>query len=159
MTQDDIINIVSKKIRLLRSEYNFSQDRMSEVLGISKKTLVQIEKERTVASWTMVMAICGLFRESEILKMTLGEDPIELIEAVVFESVSVPRNITGGGRVFWRNIESSGKFKVQKNIISSHYRIIDGNDKRWYSSFDKEFIIEKFQTLIKRSENHEEEIE
>ncbi|QVK21789.1 transcriptional regulator [Mycoplasmatota bacterium] len=159
MTKDDLISIVSKKIRLLRSEYNFSQAKMSEILGISKKTLVQIEKERIISSWTMVVAICGIFRESEILKMTLGGDPIELVEAIVFESVSVPRNITGGGRMFWRTVDSRGKFKVQKNIISSHYRIIDGNEKRWYSSFNKEFIMEEFQMLIKRSEDHEEEIE
>ena len=105
---------------------------MAEVLGVSKKTLVQIEKERTKASWTLVMAICGIFRESEILKMTLGEDPIELVETLIFKNIEVPRNLTGGGRVWWKDLESTDKFKIQKNIISSHYRIIDGNNKRWY---------------------------
>ncbi len=159
INRDYLINIISRKIRLLRSEYNFSQDKMSEVLGISKKTLIQIEKERSVASWTLVMAVCGLFRESEILKMTLGSDPIELVEAVIFDSVSVPKSITGGGKLFWKAIETSGKFKIQKNILSSHYRIIDGNEKRWYSSFEKEFIVEQFKQLLKGSDNYEEEIE
>lgn len=61
LTKDDLAVIVSNKIRLIRSEYNFSQEKMAETLGISKKTLVQIEKGRNTASWTMVIAICGIF--------------------------------------------------------------------------------------------------
>ncbi len=159
LTKDDLQDIVSKKIRLLRSEYNFSQDKMAEVLGISKKTLIQIEKERSKASWTLVMAICGLFRESEILKMILGEDPIELVETIVFKNVAVPKNITGGGKVWWKNIEGKGKFKIQKNIITSHYRIIDGNNRRWYSSYDKEYTFQKFNELISEVSNDEKEAE
>lgn len=159
LTKEDIQSIVSKKIRLIRNEYNFSQDRMAEVLGISKKTLIQIEKERNKASWTLIMAICGLFRESEILKMTLGEDPIELLEAVIFENIAVPRNVTGGGKVWWKNIEHKEKFKIQRNIISSHYRIIDGNNRRWYSSYNRDYIFEKFQELIKEVKDDEEKTE
>lgn len=159
LTKETLQEIVSKKIRLLRSEYNFSQDKMAEVLGVSKKTLIQIEKERSKASWTLVMAICGLFRESEILKMTLGEDPIELVETIIFKNVAVPRNITGGGKAWWKNIEAKGKFKIQKNIITSHYRIIDGNNRRWYSTYDKEYAFQKFQELISEVKDYEEEIE
>lgn len=159
LTQEDLVDTVSKKMRLIRNEYNFSQDKMAEVLGISKKTLIQIEKERTEASWTVVIAICGLFRESEILKMILGEDPIELVEAIVFKNIDSPKNLTGGGKVLWRDIEAEGKFKVQKNIISSHYRIIDGNNRRWYSSFDKEYILEKFKLLLEGGKDNEKEIE
>lgn len=89
--------------------------------------------------------------------MTLGEDPIELIETLIFKNIVVPRNLTGGGRVWWKDIESTEKFKIQKNIISSHYRIIDGNNKRWYSSFDKEYILNKIQSLIKRGKEDEKE--
>ncbi len=159
LTRENIQDIVSKKIRLLRSEYNFSQDKMADVLGVSKKTLIQIEKERSKASWTLVMAICGLFRESEILKMTLGEDPIELLETIVFKNVAVPKNLTGGGKVWWKNIESEGKFKVQRNIITSHYRIIDGNNRRWYSSYDKEYAYQRFKELISEVSDDEKEIE
>lgn len=159
LTQEELISIVSKKLRLIRSEYNFSQDKMAEVLGISKKTLIQIEKERNEASWTLVIAVCGLFRESEILKMVLGEEPIELVETLVFKSMSTPKNLTGGGKVFWKDIKAQGRFKIQKNIISSHYRIIDGNNRRWYSSFDKEYILEKFEELLEGGKDSEEETE
>lgn len=159
LTKEDLINIVSKKVRLIRSEYNFSQEQMAKVLGISKKTLIQIEKERTQASWTLIMAVCGLFRESEILKMVIGEDPIEIVETIVFKNIDAPKNITGGGKVWWTTIKVEKNFKVQKNIISAHYRIIDGNNRRWNSSFDKEYILEKFNELIERGNNDEEEIE
>lgn len=159
LTQQDLIMIVSKKMRLLRSEYNFSQDKMAEILGISKKTLIQIEKERNQASWTLVVAICGLMRGSEILRMTLGEDPLELVETLVFDQVFIPKNITGGGRVWWKDIRTQDKFRIQKNILSGHYRIIDGNNRRWMSSFDKGDIVEKFESLLKGGKEDEEEIE
>ncbi|WP_132244231.1 helix-turn-helix transcriptional regulator [Marinisporobacter balticus] len=159
LAREELIDIVSKKLRLLRNEYNFSQDKMAEILGISKKTLIQIEKERALASWTLVMAICGLFRESEIIKMTLGEDPIELVETLVFENIAVPKNRTGGGMVWWKDIDTQWKFKIQKNSISSHYRIIDGNNRRWYSSFDKNYILDKFKLLLEGGKKNEEDIE
>lgn len=159
LTQGELISIVSQKLRLIRSEYNFSQDKMAEILGISKKTLIQIEKERTEASWTLVVAVCGLFRESEILKMVLGDDPIEIIETIIFKNMVTPKNITGGGKVFWKDINAEGKFKLQKNIISSHYRIIDGNNRRWYSSFDKEYISKQFKDLLEGGKDNEEKIE
>lgn len=159
LTQEELTRIVSKKLRLIRSEYNFSQDRMAEVLGVSKKTLIQIEKERMDASWTLVIAVCGLFRESEILKMVLGEEPIELVETITFTNIDSPKNLTGGGKVFWKDVVGEGRFRVQKNMISSHYRIIDGSNKRWYSSFDKEYILEKFRLLLEEGKDYEEEIE
>ena len=156
-TKEQLIEIVSSKMRLLRSEYNFSQEKMAEILGLSKKTLVQIEKERTMASWTVVMAVCGLFRESEIIKMTIGEDALEIIEAITFENLNVPKNTTGGGRMFWKTLEGKRQFRIQKHLLTGHYRVIDGNDKRWISSFDKEYIYKEFEQLIIRGEDNEEE--
>lgn len=158
ITKQSLTEIISKKMRLLRSEYNFSQEKMSEVLGLSKKTLVQIEKDRVLASWTVVVAVCGIFRESEILKMTVGEDPLSIVEAISFDKLSIPKNSTGGGRMFWRTVKQEKQFRVQKHLLSGHLRVIDGNDKRWYSSFDESFITEKFENLLLRSEDDEEEV-
>lgn len=151
-TREQLIELVSARMRLLRNEYNFSQDKMAEVIGISKKTLVQIEKNRVFASWPVVVTICSIFRESEILRMTIGEDPIGVIEAVSFEDVIIPKNLTGGGRVFWKTIESKRQFRVQKHLLTSHYRLIDGNDKRWISTFNEDIIFEKLEELIRRGE-------
>ncbi len=154
--REDLINIVSKKIRLIRTEYNFSQEKMAEILGISKKTLIQIEKERTLAGWTVVVAVCGLFTESEILKMILGNDSIEILETITFGDIDIPRNVTGGGKVWGKIIAEEKGFKVQKNIISGHYRIIDGFNRRWYSSMNEINVNNKLKELILRGDKNEE---
>ncbi len=37
MDKDQIIKIISSKIRLIRLEKRYSQDKMAEIMGISKK--------------------------------------------------------------------------------------------------------------------------
>lgn len=159
MTKEQLIELVSSRMRLLRSEYNFSQDKMAEIIGVSKKTLVQIEKDRILASWSTVVAVLGIFRESEIIKMTIGEDPLEIVEMISFENVTIPKNTTGGGKMFWRTLETKHQFRVQKHILTGHYRIIDGNDKRWVSALNKDYIQSQLNELIQRGEDDEEKTE
>ncbi|WP_430785490.1 helix-turn-helix transcriptional regulator [Virgibacillus flavescens] len=82
MDQKNVIQILSSKIKLVRVEYNYTQDQMATVLGISKKTLVQIEKKRIKASWTTIVALCALFRESDTIQSVVGENVMECIETL-----------------------------------------------------------------------------
>jgi len=41
-----------------------------------------------------------------------------------------------GGKVWWKEIESLGDFRLQQNVISNHYRILDDENYRWFSTFD-----------------------
>ena len=45
-----------------------------------------------------------------------------------------------GGHVWWREIATKDGYKIQQNIISQHYRILNEKDERIYSSFDLEEI-------------------
>ena len=45
MDKQEFIELVNSKLKLIRVESNLSQDKMSEIIGLSKKTLVEIEKE------------------------------------------------------------------------------------------------------------------
>ncbi len=155
MEKDTLIQVVSERLRLIRNEYHLSQEKMSEAIGLSKKTLVQIEKERTLASWTTVISVCAVFRKSEILQMSLGDDPLSLIDAVNFNHMILPKKLTGGGKVFWKTIEQKGKFKVQKNILTNHYRLIDGNQHRWLSSFDQAYVLKQCDVLLRRDKDEE----
>ncbi|CAH2215265.1 helix-turn-helix transcriptional regulator [Tepidibacter aestuarii] len=148
MNKEEVIDIVSRKLKLVRTEYNFSQDKMAEVIGISKKTLVQIEKERNSLSWSTCIAVCSIFNESEILRMSFGEDPVKLVQIVALGKMYFPKNKTGGGKIWWKDIEQSDSFRIQQNIVTFHYRILDDKNYRLYSSFDKEYIYEKFNGLI-----------
>ncbi len=45
MTRENFIKLMDTQVKLIRSEYGLTQDKMSMLLGLSKKTLVEIEKE------------------------------------------------------------------------------------------------------------------
>jgi DNA-binding XRE family transcriptional regulator len=138
MTQNEIVDLLTGKIKLVRTERGYTQDKMADILGISKKTLVQIEKERIKASWTVIVALCALFRNSEILYNSLGGDPLDVLEVVVHEYVANPKEKTWGGHVWWKEIQKQKGYRLQQNVISQHYRILDENDYRIYSSFEEE---------------------
>lgn len=141
MTKDDLVQLVSSKLKVIRAENDLSQEKMADLLGLSKKTLVQIEKGRVPASWSVSIAVCSLFRESEVLQSACGGNPFEVIEALM-DIGSVCRNEkTLGGKIWWKIEKQMGKFRLQRNVISGHYRILDDEDYRWCSSFDREHIM------------------
>lgn len=43
-----------------------------------------------------------------------------------------------------------GSFRLQQNMISQHYRILDDQDYRWFSSFDKSETVERLEELTKK---------
>ncbi len=149
MTKDELISIVSKKLKLIRVETNYTQIRMAEVLGLSKKTLVQIEKERLEANWTTIIAVCALFRNSEVLQNSLSSDPLEILETVAHHSIVRPKEKTLGGKVWWKEVRSEGRFRLQQNVVSHHYRVVDEHNYRWCSTFDKEDAVEYLEELSK----------
>ncbi|WP_214878329.1 helix-turn-helix domain-containing protein [Exiguobacterium sp. ERU653] len=138
MQKSEFIEQVSRKMKLIRIESQNSQEEMANLLGISKKTLIQIEKERNEASWSTVVTLCALFNESEVLIHLIGDDPVEFVKLIATANTYEPKEKTLGGRVFWHEIEEGPHFTLQQNIISGHYRIIDLNHVRWYSTFDAE---------------------
>ena len=138
MNKEQVIELISSKIRLIRLERGYSQEKMAEVMGISKKTLVQIEKGRTLAGWANVIAVCALFRDSEVLQSILGDEPLEIIETIAHSGIDRPKDKSMGGRVWWREIDKKGSFRLQQNVISQHYRILDDKNYRWFSTFEKE---------------------
>lgn len=138
MDKEYVIQLISLRIRMIRLEKGYSQDKMASIMGISKKTLVQIEKERVLAGWTSVIAVCALFRDSEILQSALGDEPLEVIETIAHDGINRPKDKSMGGHVWWKEIRAKGNFRMQQNVISQHYRILDDKNYRWFSSFDEE---------------------
>ena len=147
MTRDEFIKKADEKVRLIRNEKEFSQDKMSEILGISKKTLVQIEKGRASLGWTVSVAVCTIFKDSEVLQMTFGGDPQDIILSLAFENYERNYEKTMGGKIWWSDIEAKGSYRVQQNIISKHYRILDSEDRRICSSFELDYIKERLEEL------------
>lgn len=147
MTSQELGALLSQQERLVRAEYSLSQEKMADLLGLSKKTLIQVEKGRSFLSWSSAVALCALFRESAVLRSALGDEPMEVIRIVAFSGLTEPKGRTMGGQIWWRDLRCSGGFRLQQNLVSGHYRILDEENRRWFSSFDPEQTQERFITL------------
>lgn len=146
MTRLDFIKIASEKLKLIRIESGYTQNKMAEILGISKKTLVQIEKGRSTLGWTGAVTLCTIFRNSEVLEMTFGGNPQDIILSLAFIDYE-SKEQTLSGKVWWINIKLTDEFRIQQNIISEHYRILNSQDRRICSSFDHVYINKRLQEL------------
>lgn len=142
-----MIVLVSEKMRDIRAEAGYSQDKMAEIIGLSKKTLVQIEKGRAKAGWSTVVTVCALFRETTCVLSILGNDPLEVLETIARDGIDLRKQRTLGGKIWWREIAREGGYILQQNMLSSHFRILDSDYYRIYSSFDEQAAIECFNDL------------
>ena len=115
---------------------------MAHELGISKKTLVGIEKGRSSLGWTGSAALCLLFGDSQTLKNEVADDPAETA-AHLRARPRAPRG-TGeavppgrrSGSPIWRRVAVLGELFAEQNVISEHYRLIDRTGRRLFASFD-----------------------
>lgn len=148
MNRMEFIQKTNEKLKLIRTEYDYTQDKMAEILGISKKTLVEIEKGRSSLGWTGSVALCTIFTGSEILSMTFGGQPTDIILALAFNGYEREMPKTLGGKVWWKDIEKKNGFRIQQNIVSGHFRILDEDDKRISASFDYEYIKKRFVEVL-----------
>lgn len=149
MTREEIIVMVSEKLRLIRTEAGYTQDKMADIVGVSKKTLVQIEKGRVLANWSTVVSICALFRETETVQFLFGNEPLEVLETVAREGIDYRKNKTLGGRIWWRIVSRKNGFILQQNILSKHFRILDEGNFRIFSSFDEKLSRQRFKELTR----------
>ena len=147
MTKAEFINALSKKLKLIRTEQGYSQEKLAEILSISKKTLVEIEKGRSSLGWCGAVTVAVIFEDSEIINMILGGDTPETIKSLAFDHYEhLPK--TMGGKVWWRDIKTEKNYKIQQNIVSMHFRILTETDQRICCSFDEKYIYNRFSELI-----------
>ena len=117
------------------------------MLGISKKTLVETEKGRRELSWTEVIAVATVFEKSEVLQGITGGDAGDVIHALAFEDRHIRYPSTMGGKVWWRLIDEKNGIRLQQNYVTSHYRLLDKDDCRLISSFDRNEVEEYRDSL------------
>lgn len=112
---------------------------MAHELGISKKTLVGIEKGRSSLGWTGSAALCLLFGDSETLRRGLACDPARAAAAlrlhsppagVRVDTVAASPPPGEGSSPLWRAVGQLGRFRAEQNVISEHYRLVDGSGRR-----------------------------
>lgn len=147
MERTEFVALLDRQVKLVRTEYGLNQEVMARVLGISKKTLVEIEKGRTSLNWTGAVALCAIFSGSQVLSGVLGGEAGELIRALAFQDLRPTYPRTLGGKVWWRFVETLGPYTIQQNLISQHYRALDREDGRVFSSFDLEEVRQRLREL------------
>lgn len=138
MDRIEFISVMNHKIKLIRTEYDLTQEKMAEAIGLSKKTLVEIEKGRNSLSWSAAVSCAVIFENSEIVTDAFGGDAAEIVKVIALNDLNVPEHSqTMGGRVWWQDITESKGYRIQQNLISRHYRILDSEDRRYFSTFDR----------------------
>lgn len=147
MKREEFTKAVSGKLKLIRTEYGITQEVMSEMLGISKKTLVETEKGRRELSWTEVIAVVTVFEKSEVLQGIVGGEASDVIHALAFEDRRIRYPSTMGGKVWWRVIDEKNGIRLQQNYVTGHYRLLDKDDCRLISSFDRNEVEEYRDSL------------
>lgn len=148
MTKKEFAERMDSLLKPVRREYGFTQEKMAAALGISKKTLVDIEKGRRTLGWTGAAAFAAIFGASGILQEEFGGETADLVAALAFADAPPRYPKTMGGKVWWREVVREGGFRIQQNILSGHYRLLDGEDRRVMASFERERAEECLAELL-----------
>ncbi|MDD3122836.1 MAG: helix-turn-helix domain-containing protein [Candidatus Izemoplasmatales bacterium] len=141
MNTRDFIRIIGESLKLVRTEFDMSQQDIADVVGISKKTVIELEKGRIIPSWIICISICAMFDESKVLRNEFGDSPLEIIK--LLSRTGLETNKDQKNTIFWNVYLQDADFTVFKNIISEHYKLVDSHGKRVYSSFSEHNVIEK----------------
>jgi len=144
MDRKSFIAICDRKAKLVRAEYSLSQEKMALALGLSKKTLVEIEKGRSSLGWTGSIALCHVFQDSEVLAGVFGGNPTDIIMSLAFTGKPVRYPKATGLRAWWTVFDQNEAFTIEQNIISQHFRLLTADGRRILSSFDLDEIMPLF---------------
>lgn len=147
MDREKFIEMCDLSLKPVRNEFSFSQEKMAVILGISKKTLVEIEKGRASLGWAGSVVLCYLFEESLVLSGVFGGRQREIMMYLAFDGAEPKYPQARGGSILWKTIMENEKYKIQQNIITQHYRLVDSKGRRIESSIDLEDLMDIFQDL------------
>lgn len=152
MDKSEFVSLCDAKIKLVRAEYSLSQDKMALMLGISKKTLVEIEKGRSSLGWTGSVALCSIFENSEIIATVFGGRPNDIILALAWNGSEPVYPKTLGGRVWWQTIVENKRYIIQQHILFQHFRLLTADGRRIASSFVLEDLKKQFNKIESEAE-------
>lgn len=153
MNKKEFVEFMDTKLKLVRTEYGLTQDKMALVLGISKKTLVEIEKNRKSLGWTGAVALASIFSHSIVLQDATGGDLNDIIIALAFRDMEVDYPRTWGGKVWWNTLSEEGGYKIQQNMFSRHFRMLDPHNRRIYVSFSLMEAQRALRDLLEEAEH------
>lgn len=141
MTRETFISVCNRKEKLVRNEVGYSQQKMSEVLGLSKKTLVEIEKWRCSLGWQGAVTLCVLFAHTQEITLAFGEDIAAFLASIGGEGMRAPFETP---YAIWRTVLTQGDEEIEQNSASQLYRL-RRSGKTILSSFTLSDLRERMQ--------------
>jgi len=144
LTRDEFVATCNDKLKLVRVEFGLTQEAMAYTIGLSKKTLVDIEKGRRTLGWMGAVALCSIFQDSDVIASTFGGVPTDMILALAADAKVFQHRTVHGSRVWWTPIAQNDRYTIQQNVISQHYRLIDANKMRVASAFSLDDLLPIF---------------
>ena len=126
MTRESFIALCDRKEKLVRNELGLSQEKMSALLGLSKKTLFEIEKWRSSLGWQGAVTLCTLFKNTQEITITFGSDVPSLLRALSEDAAFLPPVETPHAR--WVEILKLGEQVIEQNTASQLYRLRRDNE-------------------------------
>ncbi|MCL1907091.1 MAG: helix-turn-helix domain-containing protein [Propionibacteriaceae bacterium] len=142
--REDFIATCDAKLRLVRAEADLTQEDMAHALGISKKTLVDIEKARRSLGFSGAVTLCAVFPDSEIISTAFGGSPMDMIPGLALVGQLLPAPLTSGNP-WWEIIANNGEFIIEQNTISQHYRLLTSQRVKVASAFDIDDLLPLFR--------------
>ena len=136
MKRDNFINACNNSLKGVRTEYSFNQEKMAYILGLSKKTLVEIEKGRSSLGWSGSVTLCTIFADSSIIKEVFGGSAVEIIRTMAFEDSEPQYRHAHTTRIWWNKIYEKDGYVIEQNIVSQHYRLSAPDNSILASSFN-----------------------
>ena len=115
---------------------------MATTLGLSKKTLLEIEKGRSSLGWTGCVALCALFRRSEVLETALACDPYELVTALA-ENEYTPKPKSPVTGFLWSSAYTEDGYRIDQNLITQHFRLFSPSGELLAASFSLDDLKEQ----------------
>ena len=146
--REDFIAACDARLRLVRTEADLTQEEMAYAIGISKKTLVDIEKGRRSLGWTGAVALCSVFPASQVIAGAFGGSPADMIPALAHAGRPAIRPETAGSP-WWEGVADNGIFIIEQNTISQHYRLLTKDRAKVAASFDIDDLIPIFNGRLK----------
>ena len=137
MTKLDLCMTIQNNLLKLRKETELSQEVFADMIGVTKKTYIQLEKERSKLKWSEAVTISTLFQDTDTIQNIYGEDIIEIIQVLALKKMPKRQLPTLGGTKWWTKIRQEDDYVLQQHKLTKHYRILDKNDYRVFFSLSE----------------------
>ncbi len=145
MNKTDFCNKTQTILEDLRKDQGMTLEEMALTIGLSKKTLIQIEKQRSKLKWAEAVTFVSIFNEHNLVKSIFGDEVTEIIQAIAIQKPPRRQLKTMGGESWWNTMLEREGFRIQQHKISKHLRILDNEDYRVYFTYSKSDAIAQFK--------------